>query len=490
MNQSLEGSFISSRGGGGSSSSDDANKKPPLSLSLCYHNLERFVLDGLSVLPTSVLALLLLLLLSYNVLVMFSVDVDVSFSDVQLMSLPVAEKQGISPVQGEPESSSTQSSSCSSSGVMCAVKEDDPPDVSEMPPEVLQRVEKFGPPIAESYLRKPRRSRKRRGGRVQGMSFGTQPRVFASRVHSFFQNQTCSVRIFMTWISSAESFGDREVFALESLFRSHRDACLVIISSSLDTELGKRIINPFLDKAYRVICVSPNFEYLFRDTHAETWFRKLIDGKVRPGEVSLGQNLSNLLRLVLLYKFGGIYLDFDMIALRSFIGLRNVIGAQTMDVETRNWTRLNNAVLIFDKNHPLLFQFIQEFALTFNGNKWGHNGPYLVSRVVSRVIGKPGYDFSILPPSAFYPVDWTRVQSMFKSATSRAHSEWLYRKYGRILKESYGVHLWNKHSRNITIERGSIVDLLMSKFCIFYQPPVYPNCIGFVWLAHALLHWE
>ncbi|KAL9462820.1 hypothetical protein AB3S75_000763 [Citrus x aurantiifolia] len=60
-------------------------------------------------------------------------------------------------------------------------------------------------------------------------------------------------------------------------------------------------------------------------------------------------------------------------------------------------------------NHPLLHKLIQEFTLTFDGNKWGHNGPYLVSRVVARVSGRTGFNFTVLPPSAFYPVDWRRV---------------------------------------------------------------------------------
>ncbi|GMH03187.1 hypothetical protein Nepgr_005026 [Nepenthes gracilis] len=29
------------------------------------------------------------------------------------------------------------------------------------------------------------------------------------------------------------------------------------------------------------------------------------------------------------------------------------------------------------RGHPLLLKFIEDFATTFDGNKWGHNGPYL-----------------------------------------------------------------------------------------------------------------
>ncbi|KAJ6377132.1 hypothetical protein OIU76_026160 [Salix suchowensis] len=204
-----------------------------------------------------------------------------------------------------------------------------------------------------------------------------------------------------------------------------------------------------------------------KDTHAEKWFKGLKKGNVSPGEVSLGQNMSNLVRLALLYKFGGIYMDTDVIVLKRFTKLKNVIGAQTIDLETRNWSRLNNAVLIFDKKHPLLYKFIEEFALTFDGNKWGHNGPYLVSRVVSRVSGRPGFNFTVLPPSAFYPVNWSRIRSLFRGPRDKIHSTWLHKKLEQIKSESLAVHLWNKQSREIKVESGSIINYIMLDCCVF-----------------------
>ncbi|KAM2687398.1 hypothetical protein FF1_009858 [Malus domestica] len=117
----------------------------------------------------------------------------------------------------------------------------------------------------------------------------------------------------------------------------------------------------------------------------------------------------------MLYKYGGIYLDIDLVILKDFSSLRNAVGAQSVGKDSKQWTRLNGAVMIFDINHPILVDFLEEFATTFNGNKWGHNGPYLVSRVIERVGSTPGYNLTILPPKAFYPVDWNRSQERWKS---------------------------------------------------------------------------
>ncbi|KAL0398634.1 UNVERIFIED_CONTAM: hypothetical protein Sradi_2206700 [Sesamum radiatum] len=160
-------------------------------------------------------------------------------------------------------------------------------------------------------------------------------------------------------------------------------------------------------------------------------------------------------------QVGGTYIDTDVIVLKSFEGLRNVIGAQTIDLATGNWSRLNNAVMIFDQGHPLLHKFIEEFALTFDGNKWGHNGPYLVSRVVSRLSWKPGYNFTVLPPMAFYPVDWSKIGSLFKAPQSLNHSKWLTAKLRQIQSQSFALHLWNKQSRQLKVEHGSIIESIM-----------------------------
>lgn len=294
---------------------------------------------------------------------------------------------------------------------------------------------------------------------------------FSTRVKDFLDgngsNSPCKVRFFMTWISSLDSFGDRELFSIQSLFKSHPNGCLIIVSKSMDSTRGMKLLSPFVEKGFRVTAISPDFNYIFKDTFAELWFNRLKKGNVDPGEVALGQNLSNLLRLALLYKFGGVYIDTDVIILKSLAKLRNVIGAQTMDLETGNWSRLNNAVMIFDKKHPLLYKFIQEFALTFNGNKWGHNGPYLVSRVVTRVQNRTGFDFTVLPPSAFYPVDWSRIRSLFHAPKVENHTRWRLAKLRRIREESFAVHLWNRQSRRLEVEDGSVVSYIMSDSCVF-----------------------
>ncbi|MBA0713507.1 hypothetical protein Golax_012538 [Gossypium laxum] len=287
---------------------------------------------------------------------------------------------------------------------------------------------------------------------------------FHGRVQEFF-NHKCEVQFFMTWISTVETFGTREVLAVESVFKAHPHGCLMILSRTLDSAQGHMILKPLLDRGFKVQAVTPDLPFLLKNTPAEAWFNDIKSGEKDPGGIPLAQNLSNLMRLAALYKYGGVYLDTDFIVLKSFKGLKNTIGAQSIN-SAKNWTRLNNAVLVFDMNHPLLYKFIEEFALTFDGNKWGHNGPYMVSRVVHRVEGRPGYNFTILPPVAFYPVDWIKIVRLFKVPSQQADPKWFEAKLQELNEKSYGLHLWNKQSSKLMVEEGSAMGKLLSEHCV------------------------
>ncbi|RYR72569.1 hypothetical protein Ahy_A02g006787 isoform B [Arachis hypogaea] len=253
-------------------------------------------------------------------------------------------------------------------------------------------------------------------------------RRFHSRVLEFFSRE-CEAQFFMTWISPAGSFGVRELMSVESVFKVHPGTCLVILSRTLETTHGYTVLKPLLDSRFKVQVVTPDLPFLFKGTLAEAWFRELIKGKKDPG-------------------------------------LRNSIGAQSMDLRSKHWTRLNNAVLIFDMKHPLLHEFISEFALTFDGNKWGHNGPYLVSRVIKRLLKRPGFIFKILPPTAFYPADWNKIRGFLRKPKTQTESKWVEAKVLQLRAETYGIHLWNKQSRRLTIEDGSVIGKLALNHCI------------------------
>lgn len=83
---------------------------------------------------------------------------------------------------------------------------------------------------------------------------------------------------------------------------------------------------------------------------------------------------------------------------------------------------------------------------------WGHNGPLLLTRVmmkwcsvdhVREMDTSACYAFGILPPSAFYPVNWLDWERYFLEQD--------------ILwdNETIGIHVWNKKSADTGVFKNS-----------------------------------
>ncbi|KAL5213570.1 hypothetical protein ABZP36_002722 [Zizania latifolia] len=351
-----------------------------------------------------------------------------------------------------------------------------PPTIPPPPPPLLPPLPPPPPPASPPVKSNKKVSTKRNKSLLKLLLRQTnRTRRFAERAAELFASlRPCENRFFMTWFSPLEQFGRRELLVVESLFRSHRDACLLIASDTMDSEGGSERLRPFLEHGLRVVTTSPDLAYLLNGTPAEAWLGTVQRGDVSPGSVPVGQNLSNLLRLALLYKYGGVYLDADVVVLRSLSDLRNAIGAQAVDAATGDWMRLNNAVMVFDRGHPLLREFIAEFASKFDGSKWGHNGPYLVSRVAARWRRrKPKVDLMVLPPAAFYPVDWNKIGGLFHAPKDRKEERWMKAKVEIIKGESFGIHLWNRESRNLEMEEGSVIGRLLSDSCLFCNSSMF-----------------
>ena len=67
---------------------------------------------------------------------------------------------------------------------------------------------------------------------------------------------------------------------------------------------------------------------------------------------------SDVLRLAIVYKHGGVYLDIDSLVLRSLHDLRNVVTFHTFEMDS-----IANGALAFDKSHPFLADCLQEILL-------------------------------------------------------------------------------------------------------------------------------
>ncbi|XP_017859374.1 PREDICTED: lactosylceramide 4-alpha-galactosyltransferase-like [Drosophila arizonae] len=155
---------------------------------------------------------------------------------------------------------------------------------------------------------------------------------------------------------------------------------------------------------------------------------------------------SDLLRLISLYRFGGIYLDMDIIVLTSLEKLPlNYVGAESIDT-------LCSAVIGLTADgigHEVADLFLQQYQKYFNGKNYVQNGPTLVTAVLLKFCGtslmkameggrKSCKGFRIFNSTAFYSIHWQEWRHF-------TEPKYLEETMART-KDSLMIHMWNKLS--------------------------------------------
>ena len=171
-------------------------------------------------------------------------------------------------------------------------------------------------------------------------------------------------------------------------------------------------------------------------------------------------NESNLVRILVILQFGGIYLDMDIIVTKP---LTLEMFRNNLAYEDLNNQQINNNVLIFDSGHPFLVACLQEFLTNYNGNMWGANGPALMTRVYNASIFA---DIKVLSSYIFQPIAWHNISTLYKSHRTEADA---IIQMKRIIQDSYGIHLNNKISKDLKSNINSTVSQIVRSFCKYCE---------------------
>ncbi|EDW54088.1 lactosylceramide 4-alpha-galactosyltransferase isoform X1 [Drosophila sechellia] len=194
-----------------------------------------------------------------------------------------------------------------------------------------------------------------------------------------------------------------------------------------------------------------NLESYASGTPMEEWLK---DGRLSRSKY-LFSHISDFLRYLTLYRYGGLYLDMDVVVLRNMEKVPpNYTGAESN-------THLAAGVMNLAATgfgHEIAASCLRDFQHNFNGEDWGNNGPGVITRVAQKICGtedialmqedpKRCMGFKVFGRGAFYAVPWKRWRDFFEP-------EKLEQTMARC-KDSYVVHVWNKHSSKLPIKQGS-----------------------------------
>ncbi|OCT78904.1 alpha-1,4-N-acetylglucosaminyltransferase [Xenopus laevis] len=252
--------------------------------------------------------------------------------------------------------------------------------------------------------------------------------------------------------------------AIESAAHVYPDRPVVFFMKGLEdinsVEDEKRAKERFPSlSAFENVFIFPlRMEELFKDTPLLEW---LLKAKER-WEPYWIHNLSDACRMAMIWRYGGLYFDADVISMRP-IPEKNFLTAQSTDTS-------GSSVFGFSPHNKFVWKCLNDFVLNYRGDIWGYQGPGLFTRVLKPLCAtdlKVEEDIicgniSCLNPERIYPIpyqNWREYFEVWKELPS--------------FNNSYGVHLWNYMNRdeNKSVVPGSntLVDRLYKQYC----PTVY-----------------
>jgi FkbM family methyltransferase len=136
------------------------------------------------------------------------------------------------------------------------------------------------------------------------------------------------------------------------------------------------------------------------------------------GECTSGAQLAGLVRLEVVHKFGGIYIDMDVEPLRPFDDLLKY----PCFIATEDGRTLTDAVFGAVPSHPGIRSCLDRaMSMPMSAGAWA-TGPGVATKVLSQ-----RDDVEVLPPQVFYPYNWNEPWKRaedFREGSSLAVHRW------------------------------------------------------------------
>ena len=279
----------------------------------------------------------------------------------------------------------------------------------------------------------------------------------------------------LLWSTDAASFNLRARRCIESIVYHHPKARVLVFSNKLPSST----LQPFSAQGYDVRVIRFRVKQLLKGTPAEAWLSRLDEWKRGPYYYS---HLTDALRLALLFRHGGVYLDTDVILTRPLFPwvdpnyfshtyskstppppppekLRPLRDSATVGLETYAAPRtglptLNGAVMVFDlPGSRFLWNCMHEFARNYYADRWSWNGPELLTRVQARCEHTEGATVQVEPPSSFYPLHWEGIADRANGKDPEGDSK----AWEAIQQRSYAVHVWNRKTAELPFAESSLL---------------------------------
>ena len=301
-------------------------------------------------------------------------------------------------------------------------------------------------------------------------------RIFAEEV-SFANTPNL---FHLAWTTSADTFQCWRLYVILSIQRNYYNTDqykILIHSNSLNDQVLARC-----PEYERIVSTNIQFwpinDQVFRDTPMYDWWahHKEFHGDLTASVDDFRySHLTDLVRFAVLWRFGGAYLDFDMLLLRPLTLFHNCFAAQkdeNSELTKDDSDPYNFAVAKFEAKHPFLTEVMQNVSRVYNPSIWPCVGPRLITSMVHEWTLRGKVEFHkelpreaisnytasvhVFPHPFFYPFYWKSGASLVqRNETSR-------KLYNQLVSTAVTLHIWSRSTNMSTIERGSTLNILMN----------------------------
>ncbi|KAF9187396.1 hypothetical protein BGZ50_001974 [Haplosporangium sp. Z 11] len=253
----------------------------------------------------------------------------------------------------------------------------------------------------------------------------------------------------------------RHYQAIETLLVHNPNAILIILSNTLPPDFFR----DYTRQGFQIHILSFSKDLLlkrkwFFSPNTEEWLQRWDDWAVAGSFFPV--HLADYLRLVALYKYGGLYMDMDALWVRApGDGMTEFIGADLSDNDQdRSWTLdetntyLANGVMRFRRGRTMFRQIAEDyFTLSkYDPECFNCGGPRAFTTYVKKHrIELESNGLTILPREALYPYNWKEIEVAIRDSKD-AEAE-----IQKVEERGIGLHLYGKVTSKKNIGENSVV---------------------------------
>jgi len=299
-------------------------------------------------------------------------------------------------------------------------------------------------------------------------------------------------RFWLVWVTPDHTWQPRYSRTIDSVLRHHGHARVRVLSNTLQAAT-LRALSQIGDVAVQRYSLGAMLD----GTRGSVWwsFRAVWNRSSY-----FANHEADLLRLLVLHTYGGVYLDTDVILTRplplpssagppqgcSAAAALRLSAQGGLPCSCRGWLGIEasvprafgdeyivcNAVLAFGARSSFLAAAIHAFfseytpfppGLSFEqllaAGVWGAMGPLLLTRI-TRQLGEE--HVCVLEQQALYPIAPQEAASALLPWSEERDR----RRWQRIQEESFAVHYWNALTKHVPVACGSLLHRLLEANCV------------------------